>query len=302
MLKETSWASAVRAGPRRKPSGHGLEHLEFAAELFLDADFSLAFLKLRARLSSLLKLLTLLRLGLARCGLSSGELAGSGERQPRGEGDLDTWRLLRSRRSKGDGDLDTAGVERGDSSAMSQYSSRMSGVDCLLSPLSTPAVSRSPSPFDLRDLNSLQVSRSPSPRGCRSPLPANSPLLSPHLASPSLNRVKSFNKELRRARSFRNAREKSASRNSSAANSRCSSPCPEGFLRGPALTAEAQEVSFSIKKSFGSRKGWKIMPDDGQQNIDSSALQNVVSLIKDMELKGFAVPERISIKYLDKKV
>merc|ERR1719195_181374 len=98
MLKETSWASAVRAGPRRKPSGHGLEHLEFAAELVLDADFSLAFLKLRARLSSLLKLLTLLRLGLARCGLSSGELAGSGERQPRGEGDLDT-----------------AGVERGDS-------------------------------------------------------------------------------------------------------------------------------------------------------------------------------------------
>merc|ERR1719410_1231016 len=86
MLKETSWASAVTAGPRRKPSGHGLEHLEFAAELFLDADFSLAFLKLRARLSSLLKLLTLLRLGLARCGLSSGELAGSGERQPRGEG------------------------------------------------------------------------------------------------------------------------------------------------------------------------------------------------------------------------
>ena len=27
MLKETSWASAVTAGPRRKPSGHGLEHL-----------------------------------------------------------------------------------------------------------------------------------------------------------------------------------------------------------------------------------------------------------------------------------
>merc|ERR1719410_2570756 len=113
MLKETSWASAVTAGPRRKPSGHGLEHLEFAAELFLDADFSLAFLKLRARLSSLLKLLTLLRLGLARCGLSSGELAGSGERQPRGEGDLDTWRLLRSRRSKGEGDLDTAGGGEG---------------------------------------------------------------------------------------------------------------------------------------------------------------------------------------------
>jgi len=105
--------------------------------------------------------------------------------------------------------------------------------------------------------------------------------------------VKSFNKELRRARSFRNAREKSASRNSSAANSRCSSPCPESFLQRHKI---GQEVSFSIKKSFGSRKGWKIMPDDGQQNIDASALQSVVSIIKDMEIKGFAVPERISIK------
>ena len=91
-----------------------------------------------------------------------------------------------------------------------------------LSPLSTPAVSRSPSPFDLHDLRDLApgLSRSPSPRTARSPLPPNSPLLSPHRASPQLNRVKSFNKELRRARSFRNAREKSASRHSSAANSR----------------------------------------------------------------------------------
>lgn len=38
------------------------------------------------------------------------------------------------------------------------------------------------------------------------------------------------------------------------------------------------------------------MPDDGQQNMDDSALKSVVSIIKDMELKGFAVPERISIK------
>lgn len=40
--------------------------------------------------------------------------------------------LLMSRRSKGLGDLDTAGVESGESSLMSQYSSLMSGVDCLL--------------------------------------------------------------------------------------------------------------------------------------------------------------------------
>ena len=70
--------------------------------------------------------------------------------------------------------------------------------------------------------------------------------------------------------------------------SRCSSPCPESFLSpNHALGGykAGQEVSFSIKKSFGSRKGWKIMPDDGQQNIDSSALQSVVSIIKDMEIK-----------------
>merc|ERR1719342_2034120 len=42
-----------------------------------------------------------------------------------------------------------------------------------LSPLSTPAVSRSPSPYELHD---LQLSRSPSPRNIRSPLPPNSPL------------------------------------------------------------------------------------------------------------------------------
>ena len=66
-----------------------LLYLEFAAELFLDDDFSLALRKLLARLSSLLKLLTLLRAGLsALCGVSRGELGGSGERHILGEGDL----------------------------------------------------------------------------------------------------------------------------------------------------------------------------------------------------------------------
>ena len=88
-----------------------------------------------------------------------------------------------------------------------------------LSPLSTPAGSppRSPSPFDLFPRS---PSRSPSPRALRSPIPLSSPLLSPHADSPTLKRAKSFNKELRRARSFRAAREKSSSRQNSAACSR----------------------------------------------------------------------------------
>ena len=64
-------------------------YLEFAAELFLDDDFSRAFLKLLALLSSLLKLFTLLRLGLARRGLSRGELGGMGDLIVRGDGDLE---------------------------------------------------------------------------------------------------------------------------------------------------------------------------------------------------------------------
>ena len=66
-----------------------LYYLELAAELFLEADFSLAFLKLLALLSSLLKLCTFLSWGLALWGLKRGELGGSGERMLRGEGDLD---------------------------------------------------------------------------------------------------------------------------------------------------------------------------------------------------------------------
>ena len=53
----------------------------------------------------------------------------------RGEGERERLRWLEDpllERSKGDGDLDTAGVDNGDSSLMSQYSSLMSGVDCLL--------------------------------------------------------------------------------------------------------------------------------------------------------------------------
>ena len=79
-------------------NGHTISHpiisiiqlyLELAAELFLEDDFSLRLRKLLARLSSLLKLLTLLREGLsALCGVSRGELGGSGERHVRGEGDL----------------------------------------------------------------------------------------------------------------------------------------------------------------------------------------------------------------------
>jgi len=157
----------------------------------------------------------------------------------------------------------------------------------LSTPSATPAHSRSPSPFDLRPRT---PSRSPSPRRLHSPLPQDSPLLSPRPMSPALKRAKSFNKEMRRCASFRAAREKSLSRNSSAVNSRNTSP--EARIASPAAS---QDVSFSIKRTLGARKGWKIMADDGQP-IEGPALKTVVGMIKDMEYQGFSVPERITIK------
>lgn len=44
-------------------------------------------------------------------------------------------------------------------------------------------------------------------------------------------------------------------------------------------------MSFRIKKCLGSRKGWKIIPDDDEVGgeLDSGALRTVVNMIKEME-------------------
>ena len=65
-------------------------------------------------------------------------------------------------------------------------------------------------------------------------------------------------------------------------NFRNPSPCREGESEN--TPCKEQEVSFSIKRALGSRKGWKIMPDDGHI-IDGSALKTVVSMIKNLEFQ-----------------
>ena len=66
------------------------------------------------------------------CGDRRGESWGTGDRTARGEGDRERAVV----RSKGEGERECggewAGVESGESSEMSQNSSLMSGVDCLL--------------------------------------------------------------------------------------------------------------------------------------------------------------------------
>ena len=61
------------------------------------------------------------------------------------------------------------------------------------------------------------------------------------------------------------------------------------------------EYTFLIRfPALGGRKGWMIMPDNGggteEDGGDPDALQRVVEMIKEMELCGHAVPERITIK------
>ena len=91
-----------------------------------------------------------------------------------------------------------------------------------LSPLSTPASSPPSSPRNSRSSSPiLSLPRAQSPVAQRSPIRPDSPLLCPHKLSPALSRARSFNKDLRRAASFRAAREReSLSRNNSPAGSR----------------------------------------------------------------------------------
>jgi len=154
-----------------------------------------------------------------------------------------------------------------------------------LSPLSTPASSPPASPRTSRSPS--PVRRPESPCVSRSPIRPDSPLLCPHKLSPAVTRARSFTRDLRRAASFRAAREReSRSRNNSPACSRNTSPETE---------QQKREVSFQVKKALGLRKGWKIMADDGEM-INNAALKTVVTMIKDMECQGCAVPDRITVK------
>ena len=57
-----------------------------------------------------------------------------------------------------------------------------------------------------------------------------------------------------------------------------------------------QEISFRIKKCIGSRKGWKIFPEDDNivGEMDTTALKTVVNMIKELECQ--VITNKISVK------
>eukprot|EP00092_Neocalanus_flemingeri_P046264 GFUD01052027.1.p1 GENE.GFUD01052027.1~~GFUD01052027.1.p1 ORF type:complete len:199 (+),score=70.60 GFUD01052027.1:103-699(+) len=114
----------------------------------------------------------------------------------------------------------------------------------------------------------------------KTPIPSDSPLFSQPVVDESRKQLKSFTKSLRRARSFKAAREKIEKKEEGS----------EADLRG-------QEVTFLIKKSLSGRIGWKIMPEDEKMNlkINKECVGQVMEKIRDLQFCGENVPDKMSI-------
>ena len=84
-----------------------------------------------------------------------------------------------------------------------------------------------------------------------------------------VKRVKSFTKDLRRARSFRSTREKSKTAGEVRLAAR--GYCHGSMFQESVLDLRGQEVTFLVKKSLSGRIGWKVMPEDDNLNLKMNA-------------------------------
>lgn len=126
----------------------------------------------------------------------------------------------------------------------------------------------------------------PSPAVIRTPVPQDSPLLQKAVPQdPILKRIRSFNKSLKKAQSFRLTRAKSKS--------------VEKILEPEVEeTFSGREISFKVKKTMMGRIGWRIMPEDDSLNLkmNKDILNQVLESIKDMQYCGQTVPDKITVK------
>jgi len=126
----------------------------------------------------------------------------------------------------------------------------------------------------------------PSPAVVRTPVPQDSPLLQKAVPQdPILKRIRSFNKSLKKAQSFRLTRAKSKSAE------KIVEPEVEETFSG-------REISFKVKKTMMGRIGWRIMPEDDSLNLkmNKDILNQVLESIKDMQYCGQTVPDKITVK------
>ena len=101
-------------------------------------------------------------------------------------------------------------------------------------------------------------------------MPSDSPLLTKVRPDPILKRIRSFNKSLKKASSFRAAREKVTEKSEKIEK-----------LESPVMMLN-KEISFKVKKSKLGRTGWKIMPEDETMNlkINKKILDEVLERIR----------------------
>lgn len=118
----------------------------------------------------------------------------------------------------------------------------------------------------------------------RTPVPADSPLLTKVRQDPILKRFRSFNRSLKKASSFRQARDR-------AADLLGKRPTPSPKL------PPRREVTFRVKKTETGRSGWKIMPEDESLNlkINKDVLNQCLDRLKEMQYSGEPIPDKITI-------
>ena len=147
----------------------------------------------------------------------------------------------------------------------------------------------------------------------RTPIPSDSPLLSKVRPDPILKRIRSFNKSLKKASSFRQNRGKASEQ--VRVRHRQSVPFQLKYFGWPPNSVSVtfhmsqvvkkasptmltrKEVTFKVKKTTTGRMGWKIMPEDEGLNlkINKDVMDQVMDRIRSMQYSGEVVPERISI-------
>jgi len=117
----------------------------------------------------------------------------------------------------------------------------------------------------------------------KTPIPADSPLFSQQPpVTDSIKQLKNFNRSLKKAKSFRAAREKI----DKVVSDRCAS-----------VPIRQEWVTFLIKKSVIGRNGWKIMTENEEMNLrlNRETIEMVTEKIRDLQFSGEVVPDKMTI-------
>ncbi len=142
------------------------------------------------------------------------------------------------------------------------------------------------------------------PFGGKPPLPMSSSFHGAMAGSTTqLEKMKSFNRTLRRARSFRGGRERSCSNASEYRrpnnNNNCNNNNNE---KNSTKSGSKRSMTYCVQRTKYGRKGWKVMlpPEAEEDNdkafFDKAALEKVMGRIRDLEFSGKEVPERITVE------